>query len=136
MYELFEHTADLGLRVQAADLNQLFADAAQALFAAIVTDLTTVRLVERHRFAIEEAELDYLLVDWLSELLYRFATEHRLFAAFAPRVGPHGLTAEARGEPLDPSRHELGHEVKGITYHGLMVTRLGDGWRAEVIVDI
>ncbi|MBW8884477.1 MAG: archease, partial [Planctomycetia bacterium] len=28
------------------------------------------------------------------------------------------------------------HEVKAITYHGLKVDQLTDGWRAEVIVDI
>ena len=32
----FEHTADLGLRVRAGDLDTLFAEAARALFAAIV----------------------------------------------------------------------------------------------------
>jgi len=30
----------------------------------------------------------------------------------------------------------LSHEVKAITYHGLRVEREGDGWLAEVIVDI
>jgi SHS2 domain-containing protein len=28
------------------------------------------------------------------------------------------------------------HEVKAITYHGLRVENVGDGWAAEVIVDI
>ena len=30
MYETFEHTADLGLRIRAASLNALFAEAAEA----------------------------------------------------------------------------------------------------------
>ena len=30
-----------------------------------------------------------------------------------------GLKATAWGEPLDPARHVLAHEVKAITYHGL-----------------
>ena len=34
MYEHFEHTADLGLRVRAADLDALFAEAAEALVIA------------------------------------------------------------------------------------------------------
>ena len=32
-----------------------------------------------------------------------------------------GLQAVCRGEPLDRARHELDHEVKAITYHGLTV---------------
>ena len=44
--------------------------------------------------------------------------------------------ATCRGEPMDPARHEMDHEVKAITYHGLRVEQTADGWVAEVIVDI
>jgi SHS2 domain-containing protein len=37
---------------------------------------------------------------------------------------------------MDESRHEMDHEVKAITYHGLKVEQTADGWYAEVIVDI
>jgi SHS2 domain-containing protein len=38
---------------------------------------------------------------------------------------------------MDPARHQMDHEVKAITYHGLRVARQDDGtWLAEVIVDI
>ncbi|MHC4429110.1 MAG: archease, partial [Planctomycetota bacterium] len=43
MYELFEHTADLGLRVQAPDLDGLFAEAGLGLFSVIVETLEGVR---------------------------------------------------------------------------------------------
>ena len=62
--------------------------------------------------------------------------EHRLFRRFEVQVSDAGLTATAWGEALDRARHELNHEVKAITYHGLTVQRDGDGWMAEVIVDI
>ena len=81
-------------------------------------------------------DLDYLLFDWLRALLYHFDAEHLLFSRFEVEVGPDGLTGRAWGEPLDRSRHELGHEVKAITYHGLRVERTADGYLAEVIVDI
>jgi len=41
-----------------------------------------------------------------------------------------------RGETCDPARHSLAHEVKAVTYHGLAVEQVPDGWRAEVILDI
>jgi SHS2 domain-containing protein len=43
MFETFDHTADLGLRNWAADLNTLFAEAGQALFSTIVEDPASVR---------------------------------------------------------------------------------------------
>ena len=136
MYEYFEHTADLGIRARAADLNGLFAEAATALFAAVVDGLDSVRPVQQVEIAVEGAEPDYLLFDWLRELLFRLDAEHLLLSKFDVRVTETGLKATATGEPLDPARHVLSHEVKAITYHGLRVEREGDGWVAEVIVDI
>src|SRR5262245_40637834 len=107
MYEFFEHTADLGLRVRAQDLNTLFAEAAQALFAAIVDDLQTVEPRLRLDVQLAGDEREYLLFDWLKELLYRFDTEHLLLSRFEVRVGEQGLTGAVWGEPLEPARHQL-----------------------------
>jgi SHS2 domain-containing protein len=136
MFELFEHTADLGLRMRAADLNTLFAEAAEALFAALVEDPASIQPVERFDITLEGDERDYLLFDWLRALLYQFDAEHMLFGRFEVRVTDKGLEATAWGEPIDRGRHELAHEVKAITYHGLCVEPADDGWLAEVIVDI
>ena len=79
---------------------------------------------------------ELLLYDWLKELLYHFDAEHLLCARFEVKVRPNGLTGSAWGEKLDRARHELNHEVKAITYHGLKVEQTPNGWLAEVIVDI
>ncbi len=136
MYETFEHTADLGLRVRAPDLDTLFAEAAMALFSAIVEDLGTVAASRKVEVRLSGSDREYLLVDWLKSLLYYFDAEHLLLVRFAVRVSASGLEGEAWGERLDLSRHELSHEVKAITYHGLHVEKVEGGWLAEVIVDI
>jgi SHS2 domain-containing protein len=136
MYETFDHTADLGLRVRAPDRDALFAEAAEALFSVIVEDLSTVRPERALDVRLPGDEPEFLLFDWLKALLYRFDAEHLLFSRFEARVTPAGLEGRAWGEPLDRSRHELSHEVKAITYHGLRVEQTADGWEAEVIVDI
>ena len=136
MYELFEHTADLGLRVRAADLDTLFAEAAQALFASIVEDVGTVVAARRVDVRLPPDDREYLLFDWLKALLYHCDAEHLLLSRFEVHVGDDGLTGAAWGEPLDRARHEPAHEVKAITYHGLRVVRTAVGWLAEVIVDI
>jgi SHS2 domain-containing protein len=136
MFETFEHTADLGLRVRAADLDTLFSEAARALFATIVEDPSAVESRQRLDVTLPIDDFDYLLFDWLRELLYHFDREHLLLGRFEVKVDDAGLTATAWGEPFDPARHALAHEVKAITYHGLRVERTDDGWLAEVIVDI
>lgn len=136
MFEVFEHTADLGLRIRAVDRQTLFIDAARALFSVLVVNLRDVRCVQQREYAIAGEDDDYLLFDWLGELLYAFDTERLLLSEFEVSLTAEGLRATCRGESIDPSRHELDHEIKAITYHGLKVEYTDDGWLAEVIVDI
>jgi SHS2 domain-containing protein len=136
MFETFEHTADLGLRVRAPDLDSLFAEAARGLFSVIVEDLDSVQPRERLDVRLEPEEREYLLFDWLRQLLAHFDARHLLLSRFTVRVEDSGLTGTAWGEPLDRARHVLDHEVKAITYHGLRVEPTDGGWLAEVIVDI
>ena len=136
MFETFDHTADLGLRIRAATLDELFVEAGLALFSAILEDPAAVRPDQQVTFSIAGTDREYLLFDWLKELLYRFDADHMLFRRFEAKVTDAGLTATTWGEPLDWDRHVLSHEVKAITYHGLTVEQTPDGWQAEVIVDI
>ncbi len=136
MFETFEHTADLGLRIRAADLNGLFVDSARGLFSMIVANLADVRAVDSVSFEIVGGDREYLLFDWLNELLYTFDSRQLVLGEFEVTVAAGGLTATARGETFDLARHCPEHEVKAITYHGLKVVQEADGWLAEVIVDI
>ncbi len=136
MYEFFDHTADLGIHIETAKLEDVYAEAAEALFAVIVDDPTAVRAAETRHYRVPGDDRAILLFDWMRTLLLAFETEGWLVRRADVTVGDDGLTATATGEPFDPERHLLGHEVKAITYHGLRVERHGNGWMAEVIVDI
>jgi SHS2 domain-containing protein len=136
MHETFDHTADLGLRAQAGDLNHLFADIGHALMSSLVDDPTTIQPRETRTVTIDGSDREYLLYDWLAALLGWYHADQFLAAEFTVEVGPNGLTATVRGEPADAERHPLSHEVKAITYHGLRVEATPDGYLAEAIVDI
>jgi SHS2 domain-containing protein len=136
MYEVFEHTADVGLRIRAASREELFVEAARGFFSLIVANLDAVNPVLERLVHVSGSDNDLLLFDWLNELLYLFDSQHLLLSDFHVEFQPEGLVAHCRGESLDEARHSLEHEVKAITYHGLFV-RCDDGtWSAEVIVDI
>lgn len=136
MYEIFEHTADIGIRARAGNLNDLFADAARGLFSVMVANPDAVRTVEKESFHIPGENLEELLHDWLAELLYTFHARRLVLAEFQVEVSPAGLSATARGEPIDPARHEIDAEVKAITWCGLKVEQIADQWLAEVVVDV
>lgn len=136
MYEAFEHTADLGFTVTAPDLGTLFSEAGRALLAILIENPESVRTGTQVSIAVEGGESDYLLFDWLHELLVRFEDEQLLLADFDVQIGPDGLQAVARGERLDRTRHEPAHEIKAITYHQFEVRETDEGWKARVIVDV
>ena len=136
MYETFDHTADVGLRVRAPDLKGLFEDAARALFSVLVANPAAIQSVQEITFTLQGDRRDDLLLDWLAELLYTFDVRRMVFSRFDVDVHETGLSATVGGEPIDRDRHELDVEIKAITYHGLKVQREADGWLAEVIVDL
>src|SRR5262245_24144213 len=136
--ETFDHTADLGLRIVATDLDDLFRSAAEGLFDVIVANRDQVRQSESERISLAADSLQELLLAWLSELIFRCETEHRLYTHFEVVLGPEGrhLEATIHGESIDSNRHILDHEVKAVTHHQLRLIREADAWVAEVILDI
>jgi len=140
--EIFDHTADVGLKVRGASLGDLFQTAAQGLFDYIVVNRHEVRTERWDSITLEADEASELLAMWLNELIYRLETEHRIYAEFVVDVADDGCRLQARigGEPIDPDRHILDHEVKAVTRHGLSLQPDGapgeEGWVAELILDI
>ena len=136
MYETFEHTADLGLRIRAADLDTLFAEAAEALFATIVEDIKAIEPANASMSSLLRKTSTICCSIGCDELLYRFDGEKLVFGCFDVLLHDGGLTGTAWGEPFDPEKHVLNHEVKAITYHDLSLLKVKGEWIAEVIVDI
>jgi SHS2 domain-containing protein len=136
--ETFDHTADVGLRIRADDLNDLFRTAAEGVFDYIVANRDEVRATETEPVSLQADGPDSLLVEWLNELIFRCETKHRLYTRFDVRLAADGLSLEAviAGEPIDRERHVLDHEVKAVTRHGLVLRHDADGWLAEMILDI
>lgn len=136
MFEAFEHTADVGLRIRAGTLEELFAEAGRGFFALAMDNPQEIRPEKTFTISLEAGRLEDLFFDWLSELLYSLDGRHMLLSRFDVRLSGLSLRAEVAGEPIDRDRHELAHEIKAITYHGLKVEQAPDGWLAEVILDI
>jgi SHS2 domain-containing protein len=137
MYEIFGHTADVGIRVRASSLEALLADAAQGLLALLVENAQDVEPRTRESFLIPGCDPPLLLFDWLNELLWAFESRRMLFCRFETGMEPAGVRAAAWGEPFDPARHRLDHEVKAITYHALRAGPLPDGsWEGSCVLDI
>lgn len=136
MRELVDHTADLEVRIVAPTLADVLAEAGCALFEIVAGDLEQIVPRRRHVFVIASADPPDMLHEWLTALLAAFEIERMLFHDFDARVRTGRLTATARGEPFDASRHSLAHEVKAVTRHRLSAHATAHGWEATFVVDI
>src|SRR5216117_2736173 len=124
-FEVFEHTADIGLHVTAATIEELFADAGRGVASLIIENSDTIDLRQTVTINLDAENVEGLFVDWLRELIYRFEIDHLLFREFSIQLrdGNRRLRAECRGEPADWTRHEPDNELKAVTYHQLRVAR-------------
>jgi SHS2 domain-containing protein len=135
-FRTIEHTADIGIEVEADNLSELFEGVAAAMFSLIV-DPDTVRQTVERELSLESGDLEELLFMWLNELLFVLYADGLLFSGFKVKdIGEDRLVATATGEKLDPQRHRLDEEIKAATYHEMMVERRDDGWKARVIFDV
>ena len=143
-FELIEHTADMGIRAYGKDMAELFINAAYGM-ASSMTDLEKVNPKESKDISLEAENREELLVSWLNEIIYLFASKNILFSKFeVSEINEKHLRAKIFGEKFDTTRHQIETEFKAATYHGLKISKLkGDNstrpeeiLQAEVIFDI
>ncbi len=135
-FRTLEHTADVGFEAFGSTREEVFANAARALMDLIV-DLDTIQPSEEVILQIGGPDPESVLVNWLSEILFLHDAERWLFRDFEIRdLQDDSLSAMARGEKFQRSRHQAKLLVKAITYHQLALEETPRGWRAQVYVDI
>jgi SHS2 domain-containing protein len=132
-------TSDLAFVARGSTVEEAFSASARALLAATVEDSTSVRPRERRSLALEEPDLELLLLRFLNELVYLRDAEELLLLPdqlIVERNGKARLRAELAGERIDRRRHALAAEVKAATAHALRVARCDEGWIASVTLDV
>ena len=112
-----------------------------AVGAAVRTAIgSQVRRTVERIIVLEAPQLDLLLYDWLSELIFLKDRDGHVFTQTQATVrgdGPCRLSARVAGGVIDPDATELGADPKAVTFHQFVLERVPDGsWRARVVIDI
>ncbi|MFH1829602.1 MAG: archease [Pseudomonadota bacterium] len=138
MYEIIDHTADIGIRVKGSSLEELFVHAAEAFFDLIVESKRSFIPSIDVPISIKAPSVDQLMVRWLSELLFVFETRRLVLSKFyIDEIDETHLDGLAKGLKFDSTRHDQKLDIKAVTYHKLLVEKTKDGkWKAEIIFDI
>lgn len=156
LYEFFEHTADIGIRVKGKTLKDLFRNSAMAMFELIAkkklqshppaklrASKATLRLssgltrsqIKKYNIKQEANTLDELFINWLNELLSLSATKELIFFDFLiHKLTSKNLQATAKGSYF--KNYELNREIKAATYHDLKLEKSKSGWQTQIIFDV
>lgn len=138
-YRFIEHTADVGVEIEANTYEGVLSEGLLAL-TDILTEVEKVSLELEMPVDLIAPSREDLLVEWLNELVYLFDSESVLLRRSAVRVGKQGddwrLRATVGGERYDPGLHRIKTLVKAVTYHQLAVRSSTSGWQARVVFDI
>ena len=135
-FEILEHPADIGFRAYGRTREELFANAALALFS-LACDLATIEERDSREIETSGSEEETLLYAWLAELLAVAEAERLVFQrAEICVLEPGRIRGVAYGEPFDRSRHRIGTHIKAVTFHQLKVEQTPAGFLAQVFLDL
>jgi len=141
-YEFLEDTAtaDVAFNAYGKDLNELFQNAALALAACTVNNLDSLPKDKAKEVELTADSMDQLLIDFLGELIFIKDTLHLVFNDITAEVSEQQehahIRATLKGTKLDQEKHELGNDVKAVTYHNFKLEKTDKGYKCHVILDI
>ena len=135
-YEFIDHTADVLIKAFGNDVSECFENAAKAMFD-IITDNSKIKNIGQYNIELKSPDLEQLLVDWLSELLFLNSTNNLVFGDFKLKLDTKNSYLEAKifGEQFNKNKHKNGLEIKAITYHMLKVNNRKP-FSVQVLFDI
>jgi SHS2 domain-containing protein len=140
MIRMLDHTADVGFEIEAPALGSLFDEARRALLLTMFE-----RPPEKGKrelpLQLSAPDLETLLVRWINELVYLIQDTEFIPVRATIRIHEAGteafsLEALLTGAPVLLEDYGWQGEVKSATFHGLAVVPKGEGWRAQVILDV
>ena len=137
MREIFEHTADAGIRAESPTLSEAFNEVSLA-FTEIVTGGIIPDKNNNFKVEIESTTLDSLLVNYISYLIYLFDTENFLVSSADIDVKAglsNKISGTLNGDFYDENKHGYGVEVKAVSYHMLEISE-GPPSKIVVILDL
>ena len=140
-FEFREHTADVQVRSWGPSLEEAFSQTAYSLMTTITPNLNKIAVKVERKITVEAEDIEALLFDFLSEFLYIFDVEELIFNQIyvhqIERLNDNfKLLATLKGEKFDLDKHEIGTEVKAITYSFLNIEKKHESTIIDIVFDI
>ena len=135
-YKLIDHTADFGIQVFGSDSQELFTNAALALFD-VITEMDVLKGRDFCNITASGEDWSDLMINWLREILYLWNGREMLVKSVQIlSLSENKIFAKICFDAYMPDRHTINTEIKAVTYHQIQVKSSPSGWEARVIFDI
>ena len=140
-FRFIDHTADIQTESWGRTLEEAFSQCALSLMTIITPNLEKILPVIQKTIKIKAEDKEALLFDFLSEFLFIFDVEELVFneitLEFIHKINDfYELKAVVRGEKFDKKKHELGTEVKAVTYSFMEIEESEGLVKIKIIFDI
>ncbi len=140
-FEFREHTADVQVRSWGPSLEEAFSQTAYSLISTITPDLKKIAPKIEKKITIKAEDKEALLFDFLSEFLYIFDVDELVFSQiYVSKIEKfndnYKLQATLKGEKFDLDKHEIGIEVKAITYSFMNIEEKHASTIIDIVFDI
>ena len=137
-FETFEHSADIGIRGFGPSIEDVFVQAAKAMFSYMyeiekiqeISNCNTQE-IEIH---IREEDLVSMFIKWLNRLLSEADIHSLVFYDFKVKIEDNNLYGIAIGVPN--KGFDVGCEVKGATYAEAKVLNKNGLWIGQCVIDV
>jgi len=131
-----EHPSDVGFEVYGDTLEELYANAAIAMYS-LMTDIDEIEADVERGIELKAEDFQSLMFDWLDELIFLFDSESLVMNKFDIAVNEtnFSICGNCKGGKYDPSMHVSGIIIKAVTYN-MMQIKKNEVWKARVVLDV
>ncbi len=127
-------TSDVVFEAYGKNLNELFENAAYALFN-VICQIEKVKPKVEREVNVKGDDTKDLMFNWLQELISLVDTEGLFFSKFdVVEINERGLKAKCYGEEAKPEKG--GTLVKAVTYYKFSLEKTKRGYKVVVSLDI
>ncbi|MFX1280168.1 MAG: archease [Promethearchaeota archaeon] len=140
-FEFKDHTADVSVKCWGKTLEDAISQCALSLMTTLTPNLSKIEPKIEKQLEVTAEDKYALCFDFLSEFLYLFDVDDLVFneitvESIVKMEHKFKLKAKLRGEKFDKNKHEIGTEVKAITYSFMNIEEKKNRVEINIVFDI
>ncbi len=132
--------ADVAFEAWGETPREMLMSACNATENIMLENLQSISPVEIKHLHIKENSLEMIVFRMIEELIFFKDSERIFLLPFDILIKEENssffLDAILKGEKINPDKHNLGIDIKGITLHRFKVEKTDNQWKATIVLDV